>query len=321
MRDHPQMDTSIETQGAPASVPDIHRQAARITYMYLRWLMILLPAVLLIVNVATAIQQKELETSISAYYGGPVRDVFVGVMVATAACLVAYQGTSTLEDYTLNGAGFYAVFVALVPTNLDEVLQTLRDAQNPDAITPSDYIWFMRVALTTVLGLCAFLLWRELTDSKRMKAFWDSKPLNRAFIFVTGAVLTAFLALAMAQLWLPDADDVTMEGIQLGAIGLRIHDLAAIFFICALAVSVWTHAWPEAAARQTNQVVGRTDLAVRHGYQVVFLLMLGGLVVAWGASSLWPDHVVIVLEWWEVILFGVFWYLETRRVGRVLADT
>ena len=53
----------------------------------------------------TAWQQGELERSISAYYGGPVRDIFVGALFAIAACLVAYQGVGLLEDYALNGAG------------------------------------------------------------------------------------------------------------------------------------------------------------------------------------------------------------------------
>ena len=44
----------------------------------------------------------------------------VGALFAIAACLVAYQGVGLLEDYALNGAGFYAVFVALVPTGFQE---------------------------------------------------------------------------------------------------------------------------------------------------------------------------------------------------------
>ena len=51
-------------------------------------LLALLPGVLFIVTVGTAIAQGELEGSISAYYWGPVRDVFVGVMIAVAALLV-----------------------------------------------------------------------------------------------------------------------------------------------------------------------------------------------------------------------------------------
>ena len=52
----------------------------RLTYSSLRWLLALLPGVLFVVTVATAIVQGHLEGSISAYYGGPVRDVFVDIV-------------------------------------------------------------------------------------------------------------------------------------------------------------------------------------------------------------------------------------------------
>jgi hypothetical protein len=48
-------------------------EIARITYEYLRWLLICVPSVLFVVTTLTALQQGELERSIRAYYGGPVR--------------------------------------------------------------------------------------------------------------------------------------------------------------------------------------------------------------------------------------------------------
>ena len=106
-------------------------QVARITYAYVRWLLICLPTLLFVVTIATALQQGELERSISAYYGGPVRDIFVGALFAIAACLVAYQGVGLLEDYALNGAGFYAVFVALVPTGFGGLMDELQRNPTP----------------------------------------------------------------------------------------------------------------------------------------------------------------------------------------------
>jgi hypothetical protein len=83
-------------------------EITRITYEYLRWLLIV-PSLLFVVTTLTAWQQGELERSISAYYGGPVRDIFVGAPFAIAACLVAYQGVGLLEDYALNGGVLCAV--------------------------------------------------------------------------------------------------------------------------------------------------------------------------------------------------------------------
>ncbi len=298
-----------------------HEQAdvARVTYRHLRWLMVLLPAVLFVVTVVTAIQQMELEPSISDYYGGPVRDVFVGVMIATAACMIAYQGASLLEDYTLNGAGFYAVFVALVPTNLNETLSALRANPTPDGVTPADYVWFLRTALTTVLVLCALLLWIELRRTEPLTRLWTTGTWNLLFVVVTSLVLLAFLVVAMAQLWVPDPDDVTMGGLALGPVRLRVHDLAAILLIAALAVAVWSHAWPTVV---TGHEVHATDLEVAAGYKTIFGLMLvGPLVAVLVHAFVAPDHTVIFLEWWEIVLFCVFWILETRRVAKVRSAT
>ena len=62
--------------------------------------------------------------SISDSYQGPVRDVFVGALMASGVCMIAYKGRSKLEDYALNFAGFNAFFVALVPKNFTAVLNT-----------------------------------------------------------------------------------------------------------------------------------------------------------------------------------------------------
>jgi hypothetical protein len=34
----------------------------------------------------------------------------------------------------------------------------------------------------------------------------------------------------------------------------------------------------------------------------------------------WTDYVVILLEWWELALFCVFWYIQTRRIGAMMKE-
>ncbi len=301
-----------------STVPEAQTGLARITYRYLRWLMIVLPLVLLAVTVLTAVQQRRLESSISAYYAGPVRDVFVGVMVAAAACMVAYQGASLLEDYTLNGAGFYAVFVALVPSSLERILTELRTTPTPDRFTATDYVWFLRFALSVVLVLCAVLLVVELR-TRRATRLWESHGLNRLFVVFSGAVLAAFLALAMVQLWGHPAADVTMDGLPLPLLDkqLRIHDLAAILLIASLAVAVWSHAYPETVATRENLTApDDTDRELSNRYRAIFSLMLAGPVVLIPVNAV-LGHYVIFLEWWEILAFCLFWILETIRVNRL----
>lgn len=299
-------------------------QVLRLTYDSLRWLLVLLPAFLFLVTTLTSWRAGGLEESISAYYGGPVRDVFVGVLIAVAVCLVAYQGSTVLEDYNLNGAGFYAAFVALVPAGLDGILRDLREGLvlAPDGVSPEQYVWSLRFSLTLVLVLCALLVVHEVRSTERMRRLVDGNRLNLVFVLVTGGVLMAFLALVMWQLWVPAADEVTLEGVRVAGRQVRVHDLAAIFLICALVVAVASHAWPRLTARQESRPVRALDLALRRRYQVIVVLMLLGPLVAWGlARAFAPGHLVIFLEWWEILLFVAFWVLETRRIVRARVAT
>lgn len=299
----------------------------RLTYSSLRWLLALLPGVLFVVTVATAIVQGHLEGSISAYYGGPVRDVFVGVLLAVAVLLVAYQGATTLEDYNFNGAGFYAAFVALVPTGLVENLAGLRAGLelSPEGVTPGEYVWALRFSLTVVVLLGVALLVHELRSTRRLRRLLQGDRVVLAFVAVTFATLVAFMGLAMWQLWVPPADQVTMEGLaalpllrDLPIVGSwGIHDLAAVFFICALALGVWSHAWPRTAARGGEPV---EEVALRGlaAYRAIFVLMVAGPLIAWAVSeALASGSLVILLEWWEIALFCIFWVLETRRQSRI----
>lgn len=300
-------------------------QVLRLTYVNLRWLLVLLPAVLFVVTVGAAIHQGYLEASISAYYGGPVRDVFVGVLLAVAVLLLAHQGATSFENYNLNGAGFYAVFVALIPAGLSDIFAELRSGAGLSArgISPAEYAWSLRISLTVVVVLALTLLVLELRSTERMRALVTGDRIALVFVLVTAATLLAFLALAMWQLWVPPAGEITMEGLTLSALPLlgdvqvAIHDLAAIFLLSALAATVWSHAWPVAAARRSRESVQPGDLEHLAGYRVIFVLMLLGPVIAWGISRAFaPGHLVIFLEWWEIALFCTFWVLETRRQAR-----
>src|SRR5215218_9129851 len=157
--------------GVSMNEDELRVEITRITYDYVRWLLVCLPALLFVVTIVTAWQQGELERSISAYYGGPVRDIFVGALFAIAACLVAYQGVGLLEDYALNGAGFYAVFVALVPTGFAELMNELQQNPSPDGHETANHGWNRRKSLTSVLVLCLVLVVREVATGNLRQLF------------------------------------------------------------------------------------------------------------------------------------------------------
>lgn len=81
---------------------------------------ILLPVVVLFAG--GVLHHVWLEPSISQYYHTKglsyftTRDLFVGGLFATGACLYLYKGFGTRENVALNLAGLFALFVALLPT-------------------------------------------------------------------------------------------------------------------------------------------------------------------------------------------------------------
>src|SRR4051812_36209205 len=93
-----------------------------LTYRYLRMMLVLPATFLLLATLFEAATRGGFRDSISDSYQGPVRDVFVGALMASGVCMIAYKGRSKLEDYALNFAGFNAFFVALVPNNFTAVL-------------------------------------------------------------------------------------------------------------------------------------------------------------------------------------------------------
>jgi hypothetical protein len=68
------------------------------------------------------VQGEALRGSLSDYYNAPsgriltARDIFVGLLLATGACLYLYKGYSDKENIAFNFAGVFAVIVALFPT-------------------------------------------------------------------------------------------------------------------------------------------------------------------------------------------------------------
>lgn len=297
----------------------------RLTHQALRRLLITLPALLFVATVLMALRFGTFETSISAYYGGPLRDLFVGLLIATAACLIAYRSPSQVEEYNLLGAAFYLIFVALVPTGLEDILDDLRTnlTLSPDGMSPAEYVWSLRISLTLVVGLCIFVLLRRI----RRASLRQADRWAKVFMVVTLTVLAAFFVLALWQVWVPRPDEVTLNGLGITVRGgtrvqIPIHHLAALFFMAALLVAVWSHAWPRAAARREGSPqVAVHEVSTQNRYRVIAGLMLAGPLVAWGLSALIaPAHFVLILEWWEIALFSVFWALETAVRGRVLVS-
>jgi hypothetical protein len=88
------------------------------TYRYLRLAMVMVTLMLLIAVVVEWRNTKSgcWQESISAYYYTPVQSVFVGALITIGVCMVALRGLTDEEDILMNLGGMLAPVVALVPT-------------------------------------------------------------------------------------------------------------------------------------------------------------------------------------------------------------
>ena len=258
-----------------------------LTYRHLRMVLVALPLLMFVASVGTFLATGTIQGSISAYYVGPLRDVFVGMLVGLAVCLVAYKG-APVEDYALDLAGFYALFVAFVP--FQGYLEGLPPGEFDAAIVG------VRIVTISVLLVVAVFLYVE-----RRSGHWAAEKMTakgwqaRLFYRISQVMAIAFLALLAYRTFVETP--MTFDS---------IHLVSAYFLIISLTVAVATHGWPTAA--------GEDPLPEPHlgWYRLLVLLMTVGAGLAWAVASWrWRDHRTLIIEWWEIVLFAVFWGRET----------
>ena len=264
------------------------------TYRHLRMLLVTLALFLLIASLVGWQLTGEIEASISANYLGPLRNVFVASLVGIGVLLIAYRGRP-LEDYALNLAGFYAVFVAFVPTQLRTLLA---DAKDDDA--RADIVTGIQLSMIAVLAAAAVFLLAEL-KTRQLSSFkiMNTKPMPAKIAYwLMAALSVGFVVLVVvrtAQARGADGDDLFKY----------VHLAATFLMMSSMVIAVSCYAWPNLA--------GEADLKGRPGYGLIVLAMAVGGIGFAVASVPGPDHLVAVAEWWEIFLFGAFWFFETVR--------
>ncbi|WP_026928461.1 hypothetical protein [Granulicoccus phenolivorans] len=230
--------------------------------------------------------------SISAYYGTPVRDVFVGGLFALALIYTIYRGETDLEDWLLDLAGALVVIVALVPSNYGAV---------PVAEGPV-------TAQQTLLG--TVLLWVGLNAAFQALQFWWRRrvePFKRSLRrTVTYTAIHVGLLVLLAVLW------------GLGYIR-AVHFTAAIAVVGCLVLTVLTR------LRQPSTGAAATGRGTNAGYLIIAGVMLTGLVVGAIMAVEGSGYWVLTVELIEIGAFLAYWiydliiamrrrYLLVRRV-------
>lgn len=282
------------------------------TYRYLRMILVLPATFLALATIFEAWSRGgQFRDSISDSYQGPLRDVFVGALMASGVCMIAYKGRSKLEDYALNFAGFNAFFVALVPNNFTAVLNQAKSTSLSvgEVASRDQLLTNLRFVLTALLITAVlftyldykWMNWRALRWGK------DETKFASALAVVSWVTEIIFLVIVGNVLFGRE----TLFG---GTIFGIVHFTAAGLMIGNLSFAAASHAFP-VTLRNPQQNADREPTSSRAlgGYRFVVLAMWAGIVI--GGVCIWRHvpYAVIVTEYVEIILFVVYWLLATRR--------
>jgi hypothetical protein len=272
-----------DVSGAVATETDV---LARETYRHLRLMLVMQP-LLIVVAIVALLFNNIVESSISAYYGQSIRDVFVGGMVGTAVCLIVYRGFPPFEDFALNLAGFYAVFVAFVPGTLAEDMAELTEEGQDEALIG------LRVSIGAVVLVTIVFIALERRVGHWTLPTLMRRPATGLAVIIAYAVGLAFLCFVAVRGFFND--DFA-----------NVHGIAAILLFASLAMAVATHGWPSKFGGENEP-----------RYQKIFWLMVAGILIALILKFVFKsDYTVLLLELWEITWFAVFWGMEAKRTWR-----
>jgi hypothetical protein len=265
------------------------------TYRYLRIGMI---GAVVLLGTSILIEHDEVDcwqTSISAYYYTPVRAIFVGGMIAVGLALIVIKGRGAFEDACLNFAGMLAPVVAVAPTTDVGDCWSVEPIPLPVKDDGSLANWvvtnvdnnFYALLIAGALGLVVALL-TAISVNRSVRAPVEQVEKGTALSLTVTAG-----ALGLGWWLIRNWDDFYT----------RAHGIAAVLMFVFLIGAVVGKAVEQ--RREANR-------AYFWVYTVVAVLMgIGGILIAW--LRIGDDHTVFVLEAWEIVLFAVFWGVQTKE--------
>ncbi|MFC8146162.1 hypothetical protein ACFUKV_31170 [Streptomyces paradoxus] len=263
------------------------------------------------------------QSSISAYYYTPVQLFFVGALVAIGISLIALKGSTEFEDIFLNCAGILAPVVALVPTpNVGQCGSVLTDTTNRQANVSNNVTALLFMAAVTFVVLIG-LKWakRPVTGVPGPAAHADeaSARLIAGIGFVAALVLyvAAGLLFIFGREWFNSKAHWTAAVTMFVFIFLAVVNNAVNLFL--------TQENRRATQRGTGGTgeVRRAWRSVFNRYMWIAILMVAFTAFFW-FSPMFDDHRVFLIEASLIMLFAVFWVIQTKELwnhGLRPADT
>jgi hypothetical protein len=242
-----------------------------------------------------------IESSISAYYYTPVRNVFVACLVSAAFLLVAIRGRPGGENTLLDLAAMLLPLVAFIPTPIKGTPES--PCTGGEKCIPNEFIPGVEVSITAllVLGLMGliFTAWTLATEE-------SADPAD-----IWGFVAACAVWLVFAFWFGPSSEWGPREYL------LHFGHYAAAIPMFGLIVVVAL-----INARQSDRHL--RIVIVRTTYKRVYRLVAYGMGVVLGvASAYWlfvirshPDSQHSVVFWVEALLlalFAVFWVAQTAE--------
>lgn len=280
------------------STPTLRSDHAAKTYRYLRIGILGATGMLLISVILEVYETTCLLTSISAYYYTPARPVFVGALMAIGLALIVIKGERK-EDLALNVAGMLAPVVALVPIR---TFETVGDCASRDPVRDADPEVLRAFLDLSVGNNMSALVWAgagglavtvfvfikgrkgpsELLETFRRGGSTERESLVDLVVFMSLAAVFAG--------WF-----VFFRG---SFIDLA-HPLSAGGMFVALAGAAWLSSGYSMSWRKP----------MYRGIALVMLVSMPVLYLSWSLFEFrwW----VFVLEIIEIVLFGVYWAVQT----------
>lgn len=258
------------------------------TYRYLR-----LSIVGLIVFLAASVviewtntTPRCFQTSISAYWYTPAQAVFVAALIAIGVCMVVLKGNTEGEDVLLNLAGMLAPVVALVPTPGRGGCWSVPVTPRETSADIANNVPALIVAGGLGLLVTAWFLVRS----------HDRDPRH-----VLGLAASATVLVGGTVWFVRDR-----SGFDSGA-----HDVAAIaLFVCIVGVVVLN----ARGYGRTHRSAGRAPSYANRYLLVATLIVVSAVGMgAWAWLVGW-DHAVLWIEGVLIVLFLVFWLIQTREL-------
>ena len=247
------------------------------------------------------------QTSISAYYYTPVRAIFVGSMMAVGLSLIVYKGRISsleldsrtvrlnFEDICLNFAGMLAPVVAIAPTTDVGTCWSVEPRPLPINNDGSLAGWvvaniennFNALLIAGGIALAVAAVITIVVDRSLLS------PTNTVALGTRVSLAVTFLVLLVAW-WLSlNWSDFNTSAHGYAAVGMFVFLIGAII---AVAGRHWQ----------------RSDRTWFRLYAAVAALMaLGGLFI-W-LTRIFGEHTVFALETYEIVLFAVYWILQTKE--------